>query len=176
MINEFYKVCTIRLAGESVSGKMSVGALLFVYHVDSNTLDRQLMDYIDNSILESVRKQYPQALLNREEFYSKEQLATALEHYISMESIELLASPEVIDEDLRQAGERQMRTGRDYPQMPAFPVRIYMEKAGSLDDLYSPFDQIELRYPLKLNAQEEPFVKALSEFKAKAMVKLEDIL
>ena len=155
---------------------MSVGALLFVYHVDSNTLDRQLMDYIDNSILESVRKQYPQALLNREEFYSKEQLATALEHYISMESIELLASPEVIDEDLRQAGERQMRTGRDYPQMPAFPVRIYMEKAGSLDDLYSPFDQIELRYPLKLNAQEEPFVKALSEFKAKAMVKLEDIL
>lgn len=176
MITEFYKVCTIRLAGESVSGKMSMGTLLYVYHVDSSTLNRELMDFIDNSILDSVCKLYPQSILNKEEFYSKEQLAVAFGRYTLMESIELLASPEVTDEDLRQAGERQMWTGKDYPQMPAFPVRIYMEKAGSLDDIYSPFDRIELRYPLKMNAQEEPFVKALSEFVRKALVRLEDIL
>lgn len=176
MINAFYKVCTIRLAGESVSGKMSVGTLLYVYHVDSKTLDRQLMDFIDNSILDSVRKKFPQSMPNKEEFYSKKQLATAFGRYMLMESIELFASPEVTDEGLIHAAERQMLTGIDYPQMPAFPARIYIEIAGSLDDMYSPFDQIELRYPLKMVAQGEPFVKALSIFREKAMVRLEEIL
>lgn len=176
MITEFYKVCTIRLAGESVSGKMSVGTLLYIYHVDSSTLNRELMDFIDNSILDSVCKLYPQSILNKEEFYSKEQLAVAFGRYTLMESVELFASPEVGNEGLRQAAERELWTGKDFPLMPAIPVRIYMEKAGSLDDLYSPFDRLELRYPLKMEIQDEPFVNLLSEFVKKIIVRLEDIL
>lgn len=176
MITEFYKVCTIRLAGESVSGKMSVGTLLYVYHVDSSTLNRELMDFIDSFILDSVRKIYPQAMPKSNDYYGKDQLKDACEDYLKLKSIELLFTPKVASDDLNRAAMRQVWYDRLYPLMPVMRVKVYMEESGSPDDIYSPFNEFDLKYPSKMEPQDEPLIKALSDFVGKTIVRLEDVL
>lgn len=176
MITEYYKINWIDLSDQSLSGKLSEAKLVYCYRVDNETDSKQLMDYIDGNIFESVQKEYPRALLHSENFYDNSQVATSWRWLTSRPSFDLWMIPDVKDEDIENAGFRKCYYDEKYPAMPAVRVKVYMEKSGSDTDAFSPFNRmIALRYPLKLIPQEMNFVQTLHDFVKKALVTLEDI-
>lgn len=59
MIEEYYIVNWIALAGESLSGEQSEAKLVYCYRVNSETDSKPLRDFVNGNILESIRKVYP---------------------------------------------------------------------------------------------------------------------
>jgi len=128
MITEYYKINWIDLSDQSLSGKLSEAKLVYCYRVDNETDSKQLMDYIDGNIFESVQKVYPRALLHSENFYDNSQVATSWRWLTSRPSFDLWMIPDVKDEDIENAGFRECFYDEKYPAMPAVRVKVYMEK------------------------------------------------
>lgn len=174
MIYEYYKVCYIRLGGQSSSGMTSSGLMAYVYHIIRETDCPDLMDFINQSILKSVQKDYPQALLNEEVFLDKNQLLQKWGLYLERQSTVLYLYPHIDDKDAMDAGMR-VANWEKCPEMPGVPIRLYMEVIGCKEDVFLPFNRIELRYPLTLKKEDDVFVNRLRTFCKKAMMNLEDI-
>ena len=174
MITEYYKVCSMRVGGLSSSTMPSCGLLVYVYHITSETDCPDLMEFTNQSILKSVQKDYPHALLNEEVFFDKYQLLQKWGIYLVRKSTVLYLCPHIDDKEAMDAGMRVIN-GEDIPEMSGVPIRLYMEVIGSKEDVFSPFNRIELRYPLTLKHEDDVFVNRLRTFCKRAMMNLEDI-
>ena len=121
MISEYYKVCTIWLSKELTNSKYVTGRLVYVYCVNSDTFNEKWMAFIDNAVKDCVKKLCPQAHMTPEPFYSLDELKEKWGRYLELPSVELLLTPEVSEDNLKDAGIRQMN-GEVIPAMPAIPV------------------------------------------------------
>lgn len=174
MNTDYYKVCYIRLGGQSSSGMASCGLLFYVHHITRETDSPDLMDFINQSILKSVQKDCPYALLGEEVFPDKKQLLQKWGVCLERRSTVLYLYPHIDDKDFMDASMREANWDKCL-EMPGVPIRLYMEVVGCKEDVFSPFNRIELRYPLTLKKEDDLFVNRLRTFCKKTMMNLEDI-
>lgn len=172
-----YIVNWICISGKSLSGQLSEAKMVYCYCVQSGSNSKPFRDFINGNVLDSVSSVYPASLLNSVEYNDKRQVAEEWGWLTTHPSFELWMIPEVSDNDFKDAAYRKLYHDEKFPEMPAVLVKVYMEKIGSNDDPFSPFNQeIVLRYPLRMIPREIGFVQAFHEFVKKAGITLEDII
>ena len=164
----------MRVGGKSSSGMPSCGLLVYVYHITRETDCPDLLDYINQSILKSVREDYPHAFLSEEIFFDKNQLLQKWGICLERQSTVLYLIPHIEDKNFMDAGMSGANLEK-FPEMPGVPIRLYMEVIGCKEDVFSPFNRIELRYPLILKKEEDMFVNRLRTFCKMAMMNLDEI-
>ena len=106
MNTKYYKVCYVRLGAQSSSGMASCGLLFYVYHITRETDSPDLLDFINQSILKSVQKDYSNALLNEEVFFDKKQLLQKWGVCLERQSTVLYLYPHIDDKDFMDASMR----------------------------------------------------------------------
>ena len=132
--------------------------MVYCYRINNETDSKQLMDYIDGNILESVQKVFPRALPHSEICYDNTQVATSWRWLTSRPSFDLWLIPDVNDEDIENAGFRKCYYDEKYPDMPAIRVKVYMEKSGSDIDAFSPFNRkIVFTIPIEFDTTRNEF-------------------
>lgn len=177
IIMDEYIVNWICISGKSLSGQSSEAKLVYCYLGQSCSNSKPFRDFVNENVLNSVLSVYPRSLLNSVVYNNKRQLAEEWGWLPTHPSFELWMIPEVSDKDFKDAADRKLYYDEKFPEMPAVPIKVYMEKIGSNNDPFSPFNQeIVLRYPLRMIPQEMDFVRAFHDFVKKASVSLDDII
>lgn len=118
------------------------------------------MDFIDACVQDCAGKTCQCMPLTKESFEDKASLMQVWGKYLDQQSLELLMTPDVDFGELQAAGIRQVYYHEKISPMPAIPVKIYMEHVGSKDDRFSPFNRLELRYPLSLKKDDKEWLES----------------
>ena len=170
IIQQYIKIRRIRISGESTSKMISVGEILYAYIINDETCQDDLIEFVDSSILDSIRKICPVAITENDNVYDKQQLSI-WKSRVRRKKMALWLIPEFSDEEIVNAPKYKKEMG----EMPGVRINLYMEVIGCKDDVFSPFNRIELRYPLKLNDESVKFVERLNAFCKKAVKPVEEL-
>lgn len=163
MITEYISIRYIDVSGKSSSGRIAVGRFLYAYIINHESFNEMLMNFIDESVLASIQKNYPTALLKKENLFMSEQVYKWEQMLRSLPCMTINLLPYIPDEEISQCSQY----GIKFTDMPAIPISLYMTKVGCEDDIFSPFNRIELRYTLHLTEEDKKKAKALMEFSRK---------
>lgn len=169
-MQQYIKIRRIRISGESTSNMISVGEIIYAYIINEETCQDDLIEFVDSSIVDSVRKVCPVAIMEKDNVYDQQQL-TIWKSRVRGQRMALWLIPEISDEEIANVSKYKKGMG----EMPGVRINLYMEVIGCKDDVFSPFNRIELRYPLKLNDESAKFVERLYAFCKKAVRSVEEL-
>lgn len=175
VMQDCYIVYWSDLRVASLSGKDSLATLFYMFHLDDEMGSRPYLDFINKYILEGVRELCPDAKLYSTKYADRKSVLSNWAGLDTRASLSLMLRPKVNDEDIDNAATRQLVKNDKFPSMPVLEVKIYMEMSGADIDPFSPFNKLNLRYPLKLVPEEKNFITALNEVITSTTLSLKDI-
>lgn len=165
MITEYISIRYIDVSGKSSSGRIAVGRFLYAYIINHESFNEMLMNFIDESVLASIQKNYPTALLKKENLFMSEQVDKWEQMLRNLHCMTIYLLPYIPDEEISQFPQY----GFNFTDMPAIPIGLYMKIVDCEDDIFSPFNRIELRYTLHLTGEDKKKAEALMEFSRKCI-------
>ena len=103
IIQQYIKIRRIRISGESTSKMISVGEILYAYIINDETCQDDLIEFVDSSILDSIRKICPVAITENDNVYDKQQLSI-WKSRVRRQKMTLWLIPEIFDEEIVKIG------------------------------------------------------------------------
>ena len=170
ILQKYIKIRRIKMSGKSSSGRTAVGEIVYAYIIDSETFQEDLIEFIDKNILDSVHQICPVSITEKKNVFTKEELEFWI-NQIEIPYMTLYLSPYFSDEEWVNVPENAGRV----KEMPVIPINLYMKYVGCQEDVFSPFNRIELRYPLVLNDECVKFVERFFDFSKKSIRSLKQL-